>query len=154
MFRVNQIFIILAFFSLVLLSSCSSKNQFRVLENFSIENHESSGIKIKVIDISDANDIFKISGELTRSSIRRSYIGHVDIALISPGKKVIDKMSVEFKPKFLKIRKNRKSRFKAEFKNSPPKGSVIRVAFHEYSKKNIDQYDCGANKAVNLSLNN
>lgn len=45
-------------------------------------------------------------------------------------------------------------RFEAEFKNSPPKGSVIRVAFHEYSKENIDQYDCGANKAVDSNLNN
>jgi hypothetical protein len=133
-----------------LLNSCGSTKQFISDREYNTPIFESSGLKVTVSDVSETDGIFKVSGKLTRANFRKSYKGHVDIAIISPDNEIIDKASVEFSPKFGKIRKNKISKFRAEFKNLPPKGSVIRAVFHDCSNVKNEQNDCGANKACDF----
>lgn len=92
-----------------------------------------------------------VSGKVRlRRNVALSSQGHIDIAIFSPEGKVIKKASVFYIPRSYLRNGFRptKSSFVARFPLIPPRGSVVRVAYHSTLLLPRKSFNCGHNIAA------
>lgn len=91
-----------------------------------------------------------IYGHVKRRSRIGGGSGHVDIAIVSPDGKVLERISTLHKPQIILTRKmhTRKSTFEVRLPTIPPTGSKVRVAYHRDSRPNGRTFSCSENMAV------
>jgi hypothetical protein len=121
--------------AITFVSGCSSHSSHLVkADDLFIETIPSSRAYLSDIIAIQEGDELLISGKVIRSNPSFSGVGHVDIAVVSPGGLVIEAGNVSYSPRILPktpgARKHRASRFEARFSCIPPKWSVIRLAYH------------------------
>jgi len=99
-----------------------------------VEPIPSSRVSLSNIIVRQEGDELVITGEVRRLNAGFSGIGHVDVAVVSPGGTVINQAHVAHTPKILPktpgARKHRPALFEVHLRCVPPKGSVVRMAYH------------------------
>jgi len=88
-----------------------------------------------------------ITGRVKRRTVSASDGGHVDIAVIHPGGKILKKISTSYVPRILRRKGTRESSFTVRLHLLPPEGSIVRVAYHQLSVSKGMEFDCGSNAA-------
>ncbi|EFK11921.1 conserved hypothetical protein [delta proteobacterium NaphS2] len=113
---------------------CASPYALDHKGNFYIECIPSSRAYIGDVTVDQRGEKLVIKGSVRRRIAAFSGTGHVDLAVVSPSGQVISQTSVPFEPKVLSktpgARTHRPSRFEIGLSLIPPKGSLIRLAFH------------------------
>jgi hypothetical protein len=122
------------------------------MEGLFVEHIHSSRVSLSNIVVGQEGDELVISGEVRRLNTAFSGMGHVDVAVVSPGGAVINQVNAAYTPKILPktpgARKHRPSRFLVRMYCAPPKGSTIRVAYHGKPAEDDPLLDCEDNLAV------
>ena len=117
-----------------------------------VEPIPSSRVSLSNIIVRQEGDELVITGEVRRLNAGFSGIGHVDVAVVSPGGTVINHAHAAYTPKILPktpgARKHRPSRFEVHLRCVPPKGSVVRMAYHGKPAQDDPLLDCEDNFAV------
>jgi hypothetical protein len=117
-----------------------------------IEHIHSSRVSLSNIVVGREGDELVITGEVRRLNTAFSGMGHVDVAVVSPSGAVINQANVVYTPKILPktpgARKHRPSRFEVRLSCVPPKGSIIRLAYHGKPAQDDPLLDCEDNLAV------
>jgi len=117
-----------------------------------VEPIPSSRVSLSNIIVRQEGDELVITGEVRRLNTGFSGIGHVDVAVVSPGGTVINHAHAAYTPKILPktpgARKHRPSRFEVHLHCVPPKGSVVRAAYHGKPAQDDPLTDCEDNFAV------
>lgn len=127
--------------------------------NFYIERIPSAWAYLSDITVDQKGQELVIKGAVSRLNDGFSGTGHIDVAVVSPPGQVISQASTSYEPKVLPktpgARRHSSSKFEIRLPAIPPKGSVIRLAFHGrpdpndaplYEHKNLavpDQFDFG-----------
>ena len=117
------------------ISGCSSQSSNLVkMGDLFIETIPSSRVYLSDITARQEGDELVISGKVSRRNTSFSGVGHVDMAVVSPGGLVIDTANVPYTPKILPktpgARKHRSSHFEARLQCNPPEWTVIRIGYH------------------------
>ena len=117
-----------------------------------VEPIPSSRVSLSNIIVRQEGDELVITGEVRRLNAGFSGIGHVDVAVVSPGGTVVNQAHAAHTPKILPktpgARKHRPSRFEVRLRCVPPKGSVVRAAYHGKPAQDDPLLDCEDNFAV------
>ena len=117
-----------------------------------VEFIPSSRVVLSDITARQEGDELVIAGEVRRRNTAFSGIGHVDLAVVSPGGTVINQANAAYTPKILPktpgARKHRPSHFEVRLYCVPPKGSVIRAAYHGKPDPDDPLLDCEDNVAL------
>jgi len=120
--------------ALLFAGGCASPYVLDPQGNFYIERIPSSWAYLSDITLDQEGKTLVIRGALSRLNDAFSGTGHIDVAVVSPPGQVIIHASAPYEPKTLPrtpgARKHRPSRFEIRLSAIPPKGSVIRLAFH------------------------
>jgi hypothetical protein len=122
------------------------------MEGLFVERIHSSRVSLSNIVVGQEGDELVITGEVRRLNTAFSGMGHVDVAVVSPSGVVISQAKVVYTPKILPktpgARKHRSSRFEVHLRCVPPKGSVVRMAYHGKPAQDDPLTDCEDNFAV------
>jgi hypothetical protein len=122
------------------------------MEGLFVERIHSSRVSLSNIVVGQEGDELVITGEVRRLNTAFSGMGHVDVAVVSPSGVVISQAKVVYTPKILPktpgARKHRPSHFEVRLRCFPPKGSIIRVAYHGKPAQDDPLLDCEDNLAV------
>jgi len=145
--------------ALLFAGGCASPYVLDSQGNFYIERIPSSWAYLSDITVDQEGQELVIKGAVSRLNDAFSGTGHIDVAVVSPPGQVVSHASASYEPKILPktpgARKHRASRFEIRLSAIPPKGSVIRLAFHGrpdpndtplYEHKNLavpDKFDFG-----------
>ncbi len=117
-----------------------------------VEPIPSSRVSLSNIIVIQEGDKLVITGEVRRLNAAFSGIGHVDVAVVSPGGTVINQAHAPHKPKILPktpgARKHRPALFEVHLYCVPPRGSVVRMAYHGKPAQDDPLTDCEDNFAV------
>jgi hypothetical protein len=130
-----------------LIISCGGRTNLVKAGVFAVEEASPAGIKFAETNVYRENGGLLVTGKLLRTYRSKSYPGHVDIALVAPGGKVVGTASVKNKMPFIGRSKRKTSSFRAKFTTVPPEGSTIHVRFHRKGSSETGQFDCGSNIA-------
>ena len=122
------------------------------MEGLFIEHVHSSRVSLSNIIVGQEGDELVITGEVRRLNTAFSGMGHVDVAVVSPDGAVMNQAHIDYQPKILPktpgARKHRPSHFEVRLRCVPPKGSLIRVAYHGKPAQDDPLLDCEDNLAV------
>lgn len=122
------------------------------MDGLYVETIGSSRVTLSNINVRQADRELIISGEVRRRNAAFSGKGHVDMALISPAGMVVCQVSTSYTPGILPktpgARKHRPSRFEVHLNCIPPRGSILRVAYHGAPDPDDPQLDGEDNYAV------
>ena len=120
--------------------------------NLFVEPIPSSRVLLSNITAKQEGDELLITGEVRRTNTAFSGMGHVDVAVVSPSGAVINQTNIPYTPKILPktpgARKHRPSHFEARLSCVPPKGSIIRLAYHSKPDPDDPLLDCEDNAAL------
>ncbi len=143
------LFILALAISSFVASACST-NRVNLADNrtVSLERVHSDNITVSRVYVYQDGDQLEISGRVKRRSSSIFNGGHVDIAIISPDGEILEQVSTRYYPRIIRRRGARESFFTARLTAIPPKGSIVRVAYHEAVKSGNGVFDCGQNAAV------
>jgi len=137
---------------LLVVTGCAANKNLSFVNNFTIQENSTKDIKITKTRAYIDDGTFVVSGKLKRQYIRKSCPGHIDIAVIDPDGSVFDHVSTKLTLPFNSRSKRKNSTFEAQFTQMPPKGSTIRINFHNKSSLNNKQFDCGVNAALSTNV--
>ncbi len=117
-----------------------------------VEVISSSQVTLSNINVRQEGRELIISGEVSRRNAAFSGKGHVDMAVISHGGTVVVQANTIYTPGILPktpgARKHRPSRFEVHLNCIPPRGSIIRVAYHGTPDSDDPHLDGEDNYAV------
>jgi hypothetical protein len=120
--------------ALLFAGGCASPYVLDPQGNFYIERIPSSWAYLSDITVDQKGETLVIQGAVSRLNEAFSGTGHIDVAVATPAGQVINQASAPYEPQTLPrtpgARRHRSSRFKIHLTGIPPKGSVIRLAFH------------------------
>jgi len=120
--------------ALLFAGGCASPYVLDPQGNFYIERIPSSWAYLSDIIVDQDGETLVIKGAVSRRNDAFSGTGHIDVAVVSPAGQVISQASAPYEPQILPktpgARKHRASRVEIHLSAIPPKGSVIRLAFH------------------------
>jgi len=120
--------------TLLIAGGCASPYALDPQGNFYIERIPSPWAYLSDITVDQDGETLVIQGSVSRLNEAFSGTGHIDVAVVSPPGHVISQAAASYEPKILPktpgARKHRASRFEIRLSAIPPKGSVIRLAFH------------------------
>ena len=140
------------FAALLFAGGCASPYSLDHRGNYYIERIPSSRAYLSDVTVNQIGEKLVIQGLVSRHVAAFSGIGHVDVAVVAPSGQVISQAAVPYEPKTLPktpgARKHRPSRFEISLPVNPPKGSLIRLAFHGKSDPNEEIVDEHENLAV------
>ncbi|MEK6777934.1 MAG: hypothetical protein AABY87_13820 [bacterium] len=141
-----SIFILVALW--ILFSGCTA-NRINLVEQgaVSLVMVQSKMITISKAYVYQDVDVLEVSGNVKRRDSSIGNWGHVDISVINPGNEIVDQVSTRYYPGIIRRRGARESFFTARLTAIPPKGSIVRVAYHEAVKSGNGVFDCGQNAA-------
>jgi len=147
------------FTALLFAGGCASPYVLDSHGNFYIERIPSSWAYLSDITVDQEGETLVIQGAVSRLNDAFSGTGHIDVAVMTPAGHVINQASAPYEPQTLLrtpgARRHRSSRFEIHLTGIPPKGSVIRLAFHRkpdpndtplYEHENLavpDEFDFG-----------
>ena len=117
-----------------------------------VEVISSSRVTLSNINVRQEGRELIISGEVSRRNTAFSGKGHVDMAVISHGGTVLVQANTIYTPEILPktpgARKHRPSRFEVHLNCIPPRGSILRVAYHGTPDSDDPHLDGEDNYAV------
>ncbi|MCP4579874.1 MAG: hypothetical protein GY846_26695 [Deltaproteobacteria bacterium] len=132
---------------------CASRNvPHSHMGELYVETISSSRAYLSHINVRQEGLELIISGEVRRRNTAFSGKGHVDMAVISPAGMVLCQANTSYIPGTLPktpgARKHRPSRFEVYLNCIPPRGSILRVAYHGAPDSDDPQLDGEDNYAV------
>lgn len=135
------------------LEGCASRQSSpEHAEDLFVEHIHSTRVSLSNIIVAQEGDELVITGEVRRLNAAFSGMGHVDVAVVSPSGAVINQTNADYTPKILPktpgARRHRPSHFGVRLRCVPPKGSIIRVAYHGKPAQDDPLLDCEDNLAV------
>lgn len=93
-------------------------------------------------------DELVISGKVKCTRFRGFSLGHIDIAIVSAEGGLLQSLSVLYYPRIIPRKGGRESRFQVSLPLRPPKGTVVRLAFHKTKTPSVETYHCDDNAAI------
>ena len=107
-------------------TGCSlTRNNLFANGTLSLERVHTEGITVIDAQAYSENDTLIVSGHVVRRDFRTPSRGHIDITVVSPDGKVLERTTARH-PIVSKGRR-RSAAFKARLDSVPPKGSIVRV---------------------------
>jgi len=108
----------------------------------------STNIYVSRVFVYQVGDELEISGRVKR---RRDAIptgGHVDIALVHPDGRILERVSVPYSPRIIRRRWAQESFFQVRLSPIPPEGTTIYTTYHAFRGSQGGRFDCGDNAAI------
>ncbi len=97
----------------------------------SIERETTRGASFHGVSAYEEQGLFVVAGNVNRPKTTPGLVGgHVDVTVINPDGKVLDKIVTQYTPKVLLRESHSGSKFSASFASIPPKGSRVKVSIH------------------------
>ncbi len=117
---------------------------------FKLEPVPSKGYYLSNVQAHQVDNGLEITGKVKRRSHAGLGGGHVDITIVSPEGKLLEKHSTFYSPRIIPMRRMhmRESGFEVRLPKIPPDGSTIRIAHHRPSKSVNKEFICGNNRAA------
>ena len=129
---------------------CAS-NHVNLLKNdaITLEQIPSQGYAISGVSVKQINHELVIRGKVKRYSRCTTGSGHVDIAIVSPDRKILEQISTLSSPRIIPTKKmyNRDADFEVRLLSIPPAGSIVRTAYHGGSISQCKALSCEENTA-------
>lgn len=104
------------------------------MDGLFIEPISSSLVHFSDIAVRQDGEELVISGEVSRRNPSFSGAGRVDVAVVSPAGRVIEKAGAPYTPPILPktpgARKHHSSHFEVRLRCDPPQSSIVRIAYH------------------------
>ena len=115
-----------------------------------IERVPSRGVYFSRVYVKQDGTELMITGRLKRRSASPVGTGHIDIAIVGPEGKLLERISTSYIPKILSAKrgKHRGSRFKVRMTGALPEGSKVRLAYHRTAQSVKRTFYCGENEAL------
>lgn len=93
-------------------------------------------------------DELVISGNVKCRRFRGFSLGHIDIAIVSAEGEILQSLSALYYPRIIPRKGGHESRFRVNLSQTPPEGSVIRMAFHKVETPSMNTFHCDDNMAI------
>jgi YD repeat-containing protein len=113
-----------------------------------IERVPSKNIYVSKAHVYQEENELLITGRVKRSNTSVLDGGHVDIAVVSPEGKILDKVSTSYTPRIIRRKGSRESLFSARLSMTPPEGTTVRLAYHKLGRSISEEFDCGNSVAI------
>jgi len=115
-----------------------------------LERIPSKGYYVSHVDVYQNDNELVLHGNVKRRTHSNTVTGHVDITIVSPDGEILGEISTSYRPRIILRRRLRKctSYFTVSLSIVPPKGSIVRVAYHKDSKPDKKTFSCEGNIAV------
>ncbi len=113
-----------------------------------IERVPSKNIYVSEAHVYQEENELVITGRVKRSNTSVWDGGHVDIAVVSPKGKVLDKVSTSYTPRIIRRKGSRESFFSASLPMTPPEGTTVRLVYHKLGRSINEEFECGNNAAA------
>ncbi len=128
-----SILLLLAIFiACIAMIGCTAKGVNLVDKGIvSIEKVPTSDIYVSAAYVYQDGDELVISGKVKHRHAHRKSGGHVDITILDPEGKIIMEVTTSYLPRIIRSKGSREARFSVRLPFIPPKGSTVRVAFHD-----------------------
>ncbi|MBW1851607.1 MAG: hypothetical protein JRJ15_09280 [Deltaproteobacteria bacterium] len=130
---------------------CAS-NGVNLIKNgaVTLERIPSKGYYISHVEVYQNDNELVLHGNVKRRPHSNTGTGHVDIAIVSPDGEILEEIITSYRPRIISKRRLRKckSYFIVSLSIVPPKGSIVRVAYHRNSKPDSRTFSCGENRAA------
>jgi len=127
--------------TLILAGGCASTGNDLVPENIlKIEKVPSRWAALRAVSVVQDGDEITLRGKVTRRSTGRGPIpGHIDLEVIGPDERVVEKSVVDYHRRSVK---SRYATFHATLNAAPPPGSTLRIIHDTRSLFSCEQVHC------------
>jgi len=110
-----------------------------------VERVPSKNIYVSKAHVYQEENELVITGRVKRSNTSALDGGHVDIAVVSPEGKVLDKVSTSYTPRIIRRKGSHESLFSARLTMIPPVGTTVRLVYHKLGRSINEKFNCGNN---------
>ena len=114
----------------------------------SLERPPSGRIYVSGAHVRAVGNTLVVSGRVRRLDLSAGGAGHVDVAVIGPGGRVLAQAGTAYIPRIIPRKGARESYFTVRLDLVPPDGSKVRAVYHKGRASPSGRFDCGSNAAV------